>query len=363
MLTFLHGADFHLDAPFRSLQPEQAAARRGEQRLLLRRLADAARDYQADLILLAGDLLDGDRVYYETAEALRETLGSIPARIFIAPGNHDPYVPGQSLYNRLAWPENVHIFRSPAVESIPVPELGCVVHGCAFCERHRTDSPLAGFSAPADGALHLGCFHGDLDSPGSRYGPLSAEEIRGSNLDYLALGHVHGRSGLRRAGKTLYAYPGCPEGRGFDETGDKGILLGRMENGTVSMDFLPLGGRRYWELPLDVTGISPADAVEALLPRLSSRDSYRLILTGTCEEVEEASLLALAAPHCFSVALLDRTRPPEDLWARRTEDTLTGLFLRTLRDRLDRATPEELPVLERALRFGLAALEEREAPR
>ena len=32
MIKFLHAADLHLDAPFSALSPEQAAARRQEQR-------------------------------------------------------------------------------------------------------------------------------------------------------------------------------------------------------------------------------------------------------------------------------------------------------------------------------------------
>ena len=32
MLKIIHGADFHLDAPFAALSPEQAAQRRAEQR-------------------------------------------------------------------------------------------------------------------------------------------------------------------------------------------------------------------------------------------------------------------------------------------------------------------------------------------
>ena len=39
MLRFLHAADFHLDSPFRSLEVEQAVARRRESRELLERLA------------------------------------------------------------------------------------------------------------------------------------------------------------------------------------------------------------------------------------------------------------------------------------------------------------------------------------
>ena len=39
MLTIIHGADFHLDAPFAALPPDKARARRAEQRELLDRLA------------------------------------------------------------------------------------------------------------------------------------------------------------------------------------------------------------------------------------------------------------------------------------------------------------------------------------
>ena len=68
MLNIIHGADFHLDSPFSGLSPERAAQRRGEQRDLLTRLAQLAREKQADLVLLNPDLtldsvyVDGEKV-------------------------------------------------------------------------------------------------------------------------------------------------------------------------------------------------------------------------------------------------------------------------------------------------------------
>lgn len=115
MLKIIHGADFHLDSPFSGLSPDQAARRRGEQRELLDRLAALAREKGADLVLLAGDLLDSERVYRETARALRSALGDIPCPVYIAPGNHDFYSP-RSVWAALDWPENVHIFNSSALE-------------------------------------------------------------------------------------------------------------------------------------------------------------------------------------------------------------------------------------------------------
>ena len=65
-LRILHSADLHLDSPFEGLSAGKAAIRRGEQRELLSALATLARRERADLVLLAGDLLDSDNTYYET---------------------------------------------------------------------------------------------------------------------------------------------------------------------------------------------------------------------------------------------------------------------------------------------------------
>ena len=71
MIKFLHTADLHLDAPFAALSPEQAAARRQEQRELLTELAEAANTHDCDLVLLAGDLFDSAGASDETLLALR----------------------------------------------------------------------------------------------------------------------------------------------------------------------------------------------------------------------------------------------------------------------------------------------------
>ena len=77
----------------------------------------------------------------------------------IATGNHDFYTPG-GLWDTVAWPENVHIFRAGQMEAVEIPALGAVVHGAAFTGPEQAESLLAGFSAPADGCVHLGVLHG-----------------------------------------------------------------------------------------------------------------------------------------------------------------------------------------------------------
>ncbi len=358
MLKFIHGADFHLDAPFAALSPEQARQRRAEQRQLLSRLADLVRSEGAELVLLAGDLLDGGETYQETVEALARTLGQLAVPVFIAPGNHDPYAP-RSVYAGTAWPDNVHIFSAVQPQAVELPELGCVVHGAAFTTPQADRSPLLGFSAPRDGKIHLMVLHGDTAGQG-RYGPIGEADIAASGLTYLALGHIHTCSGLQKAGDTFWAYPGCPEGRGFDETGEKGVLSVTVaDGGGVSARFVPLAGRRYEIVEADVTGAdSGEEALRAVLPAAPTGDCCRILLTGQrrFDAPDLAALTALAAPSYFSVTLRDDTRPLRDLWERAGEDSLTGLVLRTLK-----GEPEQQR-RDLAARFALAALEHGEDP-
>ena len=224
MFKFIHGADFHLDSPFGALQAEKAAARRRESRQLAARMADYVRENSISLVLLAGDLFDSANAFRETGEQLAQALERMEVPVCIAPGNHDPFVPG-GVWESVCWPDNVCIFRKNAMMSVELPQWNAVVHGAAFTGPEQGSSLLAGFHAPADGRVHLGLLHGEAEAAESRYDPLSGEEIAASGLAYLALGHIHKR-GQKRYGDTLCAWPGCPEGRGFDELGEKGFYEG-----------------------------------------------------------------------------------------------------------------------------------------
>ena len=354
MLTILHGADFHLDSAFSGLKPEQAAQRRQEQRQLLEDFAALAKTCQADLVLLAGDLLDSERMYRETAQMLAQTLGSIPCPVFLAPGNHDYYRPGVG-YGAIRWPDNVHIFRN-GLEKKVLPEQRCVVYGYGFTQPHLEASPLHGMKADEDDRwLKIMCVHGDVTTPDSLYGPISQNEIAESGLDYLALGHIHKSSGLQRTGKTWWAYPGCPEGRGFDETGEKGVLLLRAKPGEVSGTFVPLGRHRYEECVVDVTGREPLDAILAAVSGDTSRDIYRLELVGCCTGVDVTALERALSKRFYGLTIVDHTKLPQNLWSRREEDSLTGLFLRAMWEKCQREPENEC--YRMAARFGLAALE------
>ena len=360
-LKILHSADLHLDSPFEGLSAGKAAMRRGEQRELLRRLADLVRQENADLVLLSGDLLDSDNSYFETGEELIRWLGAMGVPVFLAPGNHDRYTP-QSPWARLKLPDNVHIFTEPTVTAVLLPELEVCVYGAGFTEKH-VGPLLRGFAAERrEGVRNLLCLHGEVGARDSKYDPITEEELAASGIDYAALGHIHRASGLKKAGDTWYAWPGCPEGRGFDETGEKTVNLVTLSDAGCALETRCIAQRRYEVLKVDITGADPLLAIHTSLPDETVRDIYRIVLTGETDESPDLGRLQSALGELFfELQLRDETRVRRSLWEKAGDDTLRGLFLKKLRALYDAAPDEhERRRIEQAARWGLAALDNRE---
>lgn len=363
MVRLLHASDFHLDSAYGALSPEQGRQRRQESRDLVRDMVDYANDHGVQLLLLAGDLLDSDAVYGQTAEELSSALSAFRGEVIIAPGNHDYYTAG-SPYATTLWSENVHIFTTPAVERVAFPQYGCVVYGAAFTAAEDTAS-LNNFSVREEDsdAICIGVLHGEVGVKDSRYRPVSVEDIAKSGLDYLALGHVHRYDGVQIVGGVTYAYCGCMEGRGFDETGDKGFLLGEVSRGGAVMRFVPFARRHYCIHSVDVTNRDITEAVLASLPPRTEDDLYRIILTGERGETDEdlTALEQQLSPKFYHLELRDQRTVRRDVWARCGEDSLRGIFLQKMKQRLEAAeSDEERRKIQLAVRFGADALDGRE---
>lgn len=361
MVKILHAADFHLDSTFAALGEERSRRRRQESRQLVERMVSYANEQGVELILLAGDLFDSEDIYAQTGEELAAALGQCRAQVVIAPGNHDYYSEG-SAYERISWPENVRLFTRDTLTRLDFPALQCSVYGAAFtAPAVDSGAVLDGFTVPDDGWVHLLVLHADVGTKGSRYRPLRPEQLEKTGVDYAALGHQHAFSGVCRAGAVSYAYSGCPEGRGFDETGEKGVLCGTVARGAVSLQFVPLAQRRYELLRLDVSELTGVEAIAKALPEDTQNDIYRLILTGeTDEPIQPERIQQALADRFYALEVRDETRMRRNIWEKCGDDSLRGLFLQQLRNVYDSADEAEQLRIERAVRFGLAAMDNRE---
>ena len=156
-MKFLHIADVHLDSPFNNVDPEKTALLRRSLRESLYRAFIYARANNIPLVLIAGDLFDDQYTSHETAADLVRHFDEFSDLIFvISPGNHDPY-DNFSLYKRITFPANVHIFTKNVLEKF----CFCInnekvdVYGYAFTSKSLDSCPFSSRVCSDKDAINL----------------------------------------------------------------------------------------------------------------------------------------------------------------------------------------------------------------
>ncbi len=366
IIRFLHCADLHLGAEFSSLGG-LGPSRREELFMTFEKILSLCREKQPDFLLIAGDLFDTDAPEPSLVRRVKEGLAAIPeTEVVIAPGNHD-YLSSRSPYLS-QWSANVHIF-SRGVYCFPFPQKGTSVYGAGFTASYEPAPLLQKLPSEKEGRIRLGVLHGDFAGAGA-YNPLLEGDLRASGLQYVALGHVHQPSPTpQKAGKTLYAYSGSPEGCGFDELGPRGIYEGSISAaGEVIASFHPICKRMYLAPSVDISGLSdPAVMEQTVAHRLEQEygegwkeNFYKIYLRGSCSLSPDGfhALSTRLSEKLYFCKLRDETAPEEDWEALSQETSLKGMFVKEMLRRMNAArTKEELERDRQALRFGIKALQ------
>lgn len=369
-MKILHFSDLHLDKAFASLGMTSRIGdqRRQELRNALRKILDVAKEQHVDAVTIGGDLFEHERISEDTARFLQDQFARItPTRVIIAPGNHDPYVP-ESIYQRIEWPSNVHIFRELRFSQIALAK-NIILWGAAHNGPSLRENLLQSLRLP-ETAIHVLLFHGsDLENIPSgdkvTHAPFKIEDLRATGAKFALLGHYHSAS-VRPQESPLYCYPGSPEPLGFDEEGTHHVLLLEVSENAVAPKLIPINQVQYHQEEVDISNVNSSEDIRVCVEELSKeweQALVRLTLTGTPHpdvDVNVDALLAECAPKFRYLDIRNRTDPAYNLEELQTQLTAKGRFVKKMRGRIGKASDQERPILERALRSGLQALDRRE---
>ncbi|MDE7265281.1 MAG: DNA repair exonuclease, partial [Clostridia bacterium] len=133
-----------------------------------------------------------------------------------------------------------------------------------------------------------------------------------------------------------WAYSGCLEGRGFDETGEKGFIELDIENGKIANRFIPFAENVIYEKPVDITGVKDAYAASLKVKEelaLDKKNVYRILLTGEVDYTVDdlvSDVEKYLSNDCLFVRVKDRTRKKIDVRAYDGDTSLKGEFVRTV---------------------------------
>lgn len=233
----MHAADLHLDSPLRGLTRYEGAPVeriRGATRRALSQLVELCLRERVDVLLLAGDLFDGNWRDYSTGlffAAEMSRLGKAGVRVAIVRGNHDA---ASQLTRHLRLPPNVFEFASDRPQTHEFEGLGLAIHGQSFASRAVTEDLAAGYPRAQPGLFNIGLLHTALGGRVGHeaYAPCTLETLLSKGYDYWALGHVHAREVVHE--RPYVVFSGNLQGRHARETGEKGATLVHVEDGEVT---------------------------------------------------------------------------------------------------------------------------------
>lgn len=264
-MKFLHAADLHLDSPLRGLERYEGAPveqLRGATRRALQNLVDFCLTDDVRLLLIAGDLYDGDWRDYSTAlffAAQMARLRSAGVRVVWVRGNHDA---ASRITRHLRLPENVVELSTRRPQSLVLEDLGVVVHGQGFAKRAVTDDLAVDFPDALAGMLNIGLLHTCATGREGHesYAPCALPTLVGKGYDYWALGHVHAREVLCQ--DPWVVFPGNLQGRHAREVGAKGATLVECEGGrVVEVSHQVLDAVRWCLVDVEASEAASADDV------------------------------------------------------------------------------------------------------
>lgn len=295
MSAFVHAADIHLDSPLKGLSQYEGAPDveeiRGATRQALDNLVRFVLAEKVPLLIIAGDLYDGDWPDFNTGlyfSTQMQRLGEAGVCVAVVRGNHDA---ANAMTKTLVMPDNVKIFRTRKPETWEINDLGVAVHGQSYPTQEVTENLAVGYPDPVAGVLNIGVLHCLIAGAKGHapYAPCTLDELAAKGYDYWALGHVHAFSILRK--RPYIVYSGCSQGRHIKETGQKGCVLVEAEDGEIKTEFVPLDVFRWIKVTADTSGANSIEQVvtvfgEALEKQMANQDGrpccVRAVLQGRC---------------------------------------------------------------------------------
>jgi len=258
-LRFIHASDLHLERPLGGVAevPENLREIFLEAPFLAaEQVFETALSEGADALLLAGDVVDFDRVGPRAVVFLNEQfqrLADHGIEVYWACGDIDP---SDSWPASIELPENVHVFSVGQVESFEHRRDGEVVARIQGISRSQGEAISDdGFHRDANGLFTVGVAYGTAASPGTE----------GDRVHYMALGGLHHRQTVDQSPGIAH-YSGSPQGRTPQEAGPRGCTLVNVDDaGNVKTRFVATDQIRWLSETVEITAGTDHEALERQL--------------------------------------------------------------------------------------------------
>lgn len=334
-MKMIHCADLHLDSKLNAnLDKDKRKERRSEILRTYERMVQYATDHGVDAILIAGDMFDTKSISATVRNAVLHSIMSHPNIIFYyLNGNHDR---DNFLSGLEEIPENLKLFQDTWTT---YEQKGIVISGM---ELNSSNHDAAYISLVLDSnKFNIVMLHGqEVESTSKdKAEVINLKALRNKGIDYLALGHVHSYKKASLDARGIYCYPGCLEGRGFDECGEHGFVVIDVDekNHSFTHEFLVFAQRELHTVQVDVSEcLTTAEMIEATKQKIEqvgckTNSMVKLVLTGELDvecEKDISYLWTKFKEDFYFVKVYDETTLRIQIEDYMMDESLKGEFVR-----------------------------------
>jgi len=361
-MKFVHIADIHFDIPFSTLRSTVQAGeeRRLDQREAFKKVIKYIKENQIPYLFIAGDLYENELVRESTIQYINNLFEEIPTtKIFIAPGNHDPYIKN-SYYETYNWSNNVIILK-PGNQVYEESEF--YLYGYGFGDFHCNDSKIHEIKIKNREKINILLTHANLDGSKAgeeEYNPLPRRILKEKGFDYIALGHIH-KTNYQEETDNIF-YPGSLISLGFDEIGEHGMIVGEIQkngiNAEIKYEFIPVDNRKFEEIIIDITDKFDIETIIETINEIPENKNYiKIILTGKRSFEIDLAKIRKNIKNSRILKIKDETKLQIDLEKEKNDYTLKGLFIKEAFEGIKRGEYSQEEI-EKVLEIGLDIFEQ-----
>ena len=360
-MKFVHIADMHFDIPFVVLNNRNnlGEKRRFDQRETLKKIIEYIQENNIDYLFIAGDLYEHEYIRKTTIEYINNLFKQIPnTKIFITPGNHDPYING-SMYKTFNWNSNVHIF-SEELELIE--ENNCDIYGYGFNDFYCKNSIIDKIHINNENKVNILITHGALSGgtlENMEYNPINKSKLKQLGFDYVALGHIHKLDYNNEINQRI-VYPGSTVSLGFDELGSHGMIVGELDKEKIKLEFIPIDNKEFKELELNISDINSEEELIEKINNLNLEENnfYKIILIGNKNfEINIYNLFKFILNENI-IKIKDKSKLKINIEEVSKNNNLKGLFVKEILTELDKNN-YDTELLEDVLELGLNIIDKK----
>lgn len=360
-MKIIHCADLHLDSKMNAnLDKDKAKKRRAEILDTYTRMVTYARNNGVDAILICGDLFDTSSIQAVTKNVVLDSIIKNPGiSFYYLRGNHDT---DNFLIGLDELPKNLYMFDS-CWKTYHEADGQIAITGIELDSKNQSTAYV---SLVLDNhKINIVMLHGQEAESSSKDKAeiINLRELKNKGIDYLALGHIHGYKMAKLDAGTMYCYPGCLEGRGFDECGEHGFVLLDVNEltGIVESEFVPFASRNLYEVIIDVTGcVSSTQIIGRIDDELNTwnyptSSLIKITLTGMLDVECEKDVNYIETRYSdrfFFCKINDETKLKVDEADYRYDESLKGEFVRMVLQDTSIADEDKATVI----RYGIQAI-------